>query len=208
VLCGRWETYPREFAKCRRCRKAKYCGKECQSTAWSEGHRFWCSAKDVDEEGHERRERHHDRDRDHHRDGHERDGDVEEESQGTGGGGGGSRRERRDRRERERDRRDDGADAILATTPAMTTTITLPRTATTTVTPTRRALHVGVVGEPPNAVLVRAQQQSEQHRQALENTYERRADITSVGGSGVSIGDIRMTGSTGADAAGNDMVLG
>lgn len=50
VLCGRWESYPREFAKCRRCRKAKYCGKECQSTAWSEGHRFWCSAKDGDED--------------------------------------------------------------------------------------------------------------------------------------------------------------
>ena len=50
MLCGRWESYPREFAKCRRCRKAKYCGKECQSTAWSEGHRFWCSAKDGDEE--------------------------------------------------------------------------------------------------------------------------------------------------------------
>ncbi|KAG6849176.1 hypothetical protein H0H93_010741 [Arthromyces matolae] len=49
MLCGRWEAYPREFAKCRRCRKAKYCGKECQSTAWSEGHRFWCSAKDDDE---------------------------------------------------------------------------------------------------------------------------------------------------------------
>ena len=49
-MCGKWETYPREFAKCRRCRKAKYCGKECQSTAWSEGHRFWCSAKDVDED--------------------------------------------------------------------------------------------------------------------------------------------------------------
>lgn len=50
MLCGRWESYPREFAKCRRCRKAKYCGKECQSTAWSEGHRFWCSAKEGDEE--------------------------------------------------------------------------------------------------------------------------------------------------------------
>ena len=49
MLCGKWESYPREFAKCRRCRKAKYCGKECQSTAWSEGHRFWCSAKDGDE---------------------------------------------------------------------------------------------------------------------------------------------------------------
>lgn len=51
MMCGKWETYPREFAKCRRCRKAKYCGKECQSTAWSEGHRFWCSAKDVEEDG-------------------------------------------------------------------------------------------------------------------------------------------------------------
>ena len=50
MMCGKWETYPREFAKCRRCRKAKYCGKECQSTAWSEGHRFWCSAKDIDDE--------------------------------------------------------------------------------------------------------------------------------------------------------------
>lgn len=51
VMCGKWESFPREFAKCRRCRKAKYCGKECQSTAWSEGHRFWCSAKDPEEEG-------------------------------------------------------------------------------------------------------------------------------------------------------------
>ncbi|OJT07817.1 MYND-type zinc finger protein samB [Trametes pubescens] len=55
VLCGKWERFPREFAKCRRCRKAKYCGKECQSTAWSEGHRFWCSAKDPEEDG----EHHH-----------------------------------------------------------------------------------------------------------------------------------------------------
>ena len=53
VLCGKWETVPREFAKCRRCRKAKYCGKECQSTAWSEGHRFWCSAREENEEGEE-----------------------------------------------------------------------------------------------------------------------------------------------------------
>jgi hypothetical protein len=51
VLCGKWERYPREFAKCRRCRKAKYCGKECQSRAWSEGHRFWCSARE-EPEGH------------------------------------------------------------------------------------------------------------------------------------------------------------
>jgi len=39
--CGKWETFAREFAKCRRCRKAKYCSKACQSAAWSEGHRFW-----------------------------------------------------------------------------------------------------------------------------------------------------------------------
>ncbi|KAH8829321.1 hypothetical protein DL96DRAFT_1597665 [Flagelloscypha sp. PMI_526] len=51
MLCGKWESYPREFAKCRRCRKAKYCGKECQSLAWSEGHRFWCSAKSEGEDG-------------------------------------------------------------------------------------------------------------------------------------------------------------
>ncbi|KAF9491169.1 hypothetical protein BDN71DRAFT_1398769, partial [Pleurotus eryngii] len=42
MLCGRWESYPQEFAKCRRCQKTKYCGKECQSTAWSEEHRLWC----------------------------------------------------------------------------------------------------------------------------------------------------------------------
>ncbi|KAI0761553.1 hypothetical protein BD413DRAFT_456461, partial [Trametes elegans] len=51
MLCGKWERFPREFAKCRRCRKAKYCGKECQSTAWSEGHRFWCSAKEPEDDG-------------------------------------------------------------------------------------------------------------------------------------------------------------
>ncbi|KAF7727662.1 hypothetical protein EC973_007320 [Apophysomyces ossiformis] len=40
--CGKWERYPREFAKCRRCRKAKYCSKICQSKAWGDGHRWWC----------------------------------------------------------------------------------------------------------------------------------------------------------------------
>ncbi|KAI8336555.1 hypothetical protein BC941DRAFT_471096 [Chlamydoabsidia padenii] len=40
--CGKWETQPREFAKCRRCRKAKYCCKACQSRAWGDGHRWWC----------------------------------------------------------------------------------------------------------------------------------------------------------------------
>ena len=50
MTCGKWETYPREFAKCRRCRKAKYCGKECQSRAWAEGHRFWCNVRETEEE--------------------------------------------------------------------------------------------------------------------------------------------------------------
>ncbi|KAI9015851.1 hypothetical protein CLU79DRAFT_837961 [Phycomyces nitens] len=40
--CGKWERLPREFAKCRRCRKAKYCSKICQSKAWGDGHRWWC----------------------------------------------------------------------------------------------------------------------------------------------------------------------
>ncbi|TIC34358.1 hypothetical protein E3Q09_03069 [Wallemia mellicola] len=42
VACGKWESSPKEFAKCRICRKAKYCSKECQSRAWRVGHRFWC----------------------------------------------------------------------------------------------------------------------------------------------------------------------
>jgi hypothetical protein len=42
MSCGKWEQQPREFAKCRRCRKAKYCSKACQSKAWADGHRWWC----------------------------------------------------------------------------------------------------------------------------------------------------------------------
>ncbi|KAG2206977.1 uncharacterized protein EV154DRAFT_503360 [Mucor mucedo] len=42
MQCGKWERFPREFAKCRRCRKAKYCSKACQSKAWADGHRWWC----------------------------------------------------------------------------------------------------------------------------------------------------------------------
>ncbi|KAL0095281.1 hypothetical protein J3Q64DRAFT_1713638 [Phycomyces blakesleeanus] len=42
MACGKWELLPREFAKCRRCRKAKYCSKACQSKAWADGHRWWC----------------------------------------------------------------------------------------------------------------------------------------------------------------------
>lgn len=39
--CGRWEQRTRQFAKCRRCRRTKYCSKECQKNAWV-FHRHWC----------------------------------------------------------------------------------------------------------------------------------------------------------------------
>lgn len=55
--CGKWEEWPRQFAKCRRCRRTKYCSKvcnpsvleqewtnrlqECQRESWSM-HRHWC----------------------------------------------------------------------------------------------------------------------------------------------------------------------
>ncbi|KAF9917677.1 hypothetical protein BX616_000251 [Lobosporangium transversale] len=51
IGCGKWETQPREFAKCRRCRKAKYCSKQCQSKAWNEGHRWWCVEKKPESMG-------------------------------------------------------------------------------------------------------------------------------------------------------------
>lgn len=50
MYCGRWESFPREFAKCRRCRKAKYCSKQCQSKGWQTGHRYWCSARTEDDD--------------------------------------------------------------------------------------------------------------------------------------------------------------
>lgn len=39
--CGQWEKYPREFLKCRRCKRTKYCSRECQMRAWH-CHRNWC----------------------------------------------------------------------------------------------------------------------------------------------------------------------
>jgi len=41
--CGKWEECARQFAKCRRCRRTKYCSKECQKSAWV-FHRHWCVA--------------------------------------------------------------------------------------------------------------------------------------------------------------------
>lgn len=41
--CGKWEKFTRQFAKCRRCRRTKYCSKDCQKRAWVY-HRHWCVA--------------------------------------------------------------------------------------------------------------------------------------------------------------------
>lgn len=41
--CSKWEEFTRQFAKCRRCRRTKYCSKECQKSAWVY-HRHWCVA--------------------------------------------------------------------------------------------------------------------------------------------------------------------
>lgn len=39
--CGRWEKFPREFSKCKRCKRTKYCSRECQMRAWH-SHKNWC----------------------------------------------------------------------------------------------------------------------------------------------------------------------
>ncbi|EPY53667.1 zf-MYND type zinc finger protein [Schizosaccharomyces cryophilus OY26] len=41
LQCNKWEEHSRQFAKCRRCRRTKYCSKECQQQAWP-GHSRWC----------------------------------------------------------------------------------------------------------------------------------------------------------------------
>lgn len=39
--CGKWEDHPKQFSKCRRCKRAKYCSRECQAKAWV-FHKHWC----------------------------------------------------------------------------------------------------------------------------------------------------------------------
>lgn len=39
--CGKWERYPREFSKCKKCKRTKYCSRECQMRAWH-CHKNWC----------------------------------------------------------------------------------------------------------------------------------------------------------------------
>ena len=39
--CGKWEQTPREFSKCKRCKRTKYCSRDCQMRAWH-CHKNWC----------------------------------------------------------------------------------------------------------------------------------------------------------------------
>lgn len=39
--CGKWEDHPKQFPKCRRCKRTKYCSRLCQLESW-DYHRFWC----------------------------------------------------------------------------------------------------------------------------------------------------------------------
>ncbi|KAL6453067.1 MUB1 MYND-type zinc finger protein MUB1 [Candida maltosa Xu316] len=41
--CHKWEDFPRQFAKCKLCKRAKYCSKKCQMESWK-SHRNWCVA--------------------------------------------------------------------------------------------------------------------------------------------------------------------
>ena len=56
--CGKWEEFTRQFAKCRRCRRTKYCSKECQKGAWG-SHRFWCVAAEPGDGEAGNSDRHH-----------------------------------------------------------------------------------------------------------------------------------------------------
>ena len=63
--CGKWEEFQRQFAKCRRCRRTKYCSKECQKGAWGT-HRFWCVAAEDGREGEGPRHHGHGHSHGHH----------------------------------------------------------------------------------------------------------------------------------------------
>jgi len=40
--CGKLERRPGEFSQCSRCKKTKYCGKDCQTKHWKAGHKKEC----------------------------------------------------------------------------------------------------------------------------------------------------------------------
>lgn len=88
--CGKWEEFTRQFAKCRRCRRTKYCSKECQKGAWG-SHRFWCVAADEGKEGEHSRHHHHSHTHHHHHSNHtsrEASGSASASTSGRDRGGG------------------------------------------------------------------------------------------------------------------------
>ncbi|CDO95939.1 unnamed protein product [Kluyveromyces dobzhanskii CBS 2104] len=44
--CGKWEDHPKQFPKCRRCKRTKYCSRLCQLKSW-EFHRYWCQESNT-----------------------------------------------------------------------------------------------------------------------------------------------------------------
>lgn len=76
--CGKWEEFTRQFAKCRRCRRTKYCSKDCQKGAWGT-HRFWCVAAEEGREGENSRHHHG-----HHHHHHRRETHGTQEATGSG----------------------------------------------------------------------------------------------------------------------------
>ncbi|KAI0926308.1 hypothetical protein AcV5_008803 [Taiwanofungus camphoratus] len=188
MLCGRWESFPREFAKCRRCRKAKYCGKECQSTAWSEGHRFWCSAKDPDE------------DTEHHH------GHGESSSRATVGAGGAAsavgtsggsvigRAERRAERERERQARALAAEArLVEQSGAIRPPVNAIRTAVSAISLNPNAT-LATLNVPPSPAAHPTPRRAQPREENVDRSEH--SDIFPLGGRG------EVTGS------GDDMIIG
>ncbi|KAL1920499.1 uncharacterized protein VTP21DRAFT_876 [Calcarisporiella thermophila] len=47
MSCGKEEKRVREFAKCQRCGKARYCSRDCQFKSWGAGHRWWCVEREA-----------------------------------------------------------------------------------------------------------------------------------------------------------------
>ncbi|KAI9216572.1 hypothetical protein BC828DRAFT_393283 [Blastocladiella britannica] len=45
--CSHTEPAPNSFARCARCRTVRYCSRECQVSAWTQGHRYWCASSST-----------------------------------------------------------------------------------------------------------------------------------------------------------------
>ncbi|KAJ3355608.1 hypothetical protein GGF32_001878 [Allomyces javanicus] len=49
LTCARVECTDGEFARCGRCRAARYCSRACQAASWTRGHRHWCAGTACDD---------------------------------------------------------------------------------------------------------------------------------------------------------------